>query len=149
MKIISDYKELAGRTFNTIRECAEEEAKIDAQRAETAEKNLSKQRKEFADAIDLADQKVRGAYENYEKVKQEVQKILEDSNAKMNKLINDATTIIREAEKERRDAILNYTSKFGTYQKVYTGNRAIEECQRMENQIASNWGNIVNSFLNI
>ena len=51
MKIISDYKELAGRTFNTIRECAEEEAKIDAQRAETAEKNLSKQRKEFADAI--------------------------------------------------------------------------------------------------
>lgn len=148
MKIISDYKELAGKTFTTIKECAEEEARIDALRAETAKKDLSNQKKQCANAIDLADQKVRAAYDNYEKVKVEVAKILEESNAKMTQLINDATALIREAENERRDAILNYTSKFGTYQKVYTGNRAIEECQRMQNQIASNWGSIVNNFLN-
>ena len=147
MKIISDYKELEGKSFATIRECAEAEAQVDAVRAKNAEKASSKQRKECADAIDLADKKVKDAYDNYEKVKKEVQKILEDSNEKMTQMINSATSAIKAAEKERRDAILNYTNKFGTYQKVYTGNRAIEECQRMEKQIASNWTDIVRTFL--
>jgi hypothetical protein len=149
MRIISDYKELEGKTFTTIKACAEAEAEVDALRKQLDEKNLSKQKKDAADAIDLADKKVRDAYDNYEKVKTEVKKILEESNEKMTSLINTATTTIREAEKERRDAILNYTNKFGTYQKVYTGNRATEEFQRMEKQIASNWGNLVNTFLNL
>ena len=38
MKIVSEYKELEGRVFNTVGECAEAEGLIEVQRAELAEK---------------------------------------------------------------------------------------------------------------
>lgn len=148
MKIVSDYKELEGKTFNSIRECAEAEAAIDKQRAESNKAAVSKKKKELADAVDVADKQVEKAYEQYNTVRVEVQKILEESNAKMQKMLNDAAQVVREAEQAKRDAIIKYTEQFGPYQKVYTGNRALQEFQRIEDQFNSTFANIVNQFLN-
>lgn len=149
MKIVSDYKELEGKTFTSIRECAEAEAAIDKQRAESNKAMVSKKKKELADAVDVADKQVEKAYEQYNTVRVEVQKILEESNAKMQKMLNDAAQVVREAEQAKRDAIIKYTEQFGPYQKVYTGNRALQEFQRIEDQFNSTFANIVNQFLNL
>lgn len=149
MKIISEYEELKGKTFSTIKQCAEEEARIDALRAESAKKDLSNQKKQYANAIEAADKKVKEAYDNYETAKKKVREILEESNKQMTDLISDAANKIKEAESERKGAILDYTSKFGIYQKVYTGDRAIEEYARFEKSLSNDWGNLVNKFLGI
>lgn len=149
MKIISEYEELKGKIFSTIEQCAEEEARIDALRAESAKQDLSKQRKQYANAIEDADKKVKEAYDNYETVKEKVREILEESNKQMTDLISEASSKIKEAESERRHAILDYTSKFGIYLKVRTKDRAVEDYTRFEKSLSDDWNNLVNKFLGI
>jgi hypothetical protein len=122
MKIISEYAELKGKEFNSIRECAEAEASVDAKRA-----------------VALADQKVAEAYANYESVKKEVQKLLEESNAQMTKMITDATNLVKEAEKCKRDAILKYNNSSNISKKSTS--------ERLESQLPSTWGEVINAFI--
>ena len=81
MKIVSEYKELEGQTFDTIEECAKAEAVVDERKVATQKLLDSKKKRALSKVIEDADQQVLAAYANYEKVKKEVQRILEESHA--------------------------------------------------------------------
>ena len=147
MKIVSEYKELEGQTFDTIEECAKAEAVVDERKVATQKLLDSKKKRALSKVIEDADQQVLDAYANYEKVKKEVQRILEESNNQMTKMLTDAADKIKSAEKTRRDAILEYTKNYGSYQKVYSGERAVKECERLEAQFADSLGDVINAFI--
>lgn len=149
VKIISEYKELEGQTFNTVQECTDAEAKIEERRAEIASNeklSVTKRKKELAKAISNADAAVQKAYQDYETAKATVRKILEESNEQMMNIINPAKEAITNAEKLRMDAILAYTKEFGSYQSVYTGERAVEEFNRATRPAIS-FADIIKAFI--
>ena len=152
MKIISELKELEGQTFANVLACAAAEESVMKSRrdAEKAKEklNASKRKKELADKVDIADADIENAYNEYEKTKDEVRKILEESNEKMCKMLEDATNKIKVAESAKRDAIMNYTKEFGTFQKVYNGDKATKEFKRIEKQLSNSFDNIIDTFLN-
>ena len=151
MKIYSDYKELEGKVFNTVRECQLAEAKVDADKASIVEQNkkteLSKKKKEAADAVSKADEALNKAYADYESAKEKVREILEKSNKQMEEVLTPAKEAVNKAEKLRAEAIQKYTSEFGAYQSVYTGERAQQELERFNKQFNSAFSDIVRAFL--
>ena len=149
MKILSEYKELAGQVFNSIDECAAAEHEIDKAKLLEKEKatKQSARKKELATAIEVAEKAVKEAYDARIKTKEEVQKILEESNKKMMAMLDDANIKVRDAEKARRDAILAYNNEFGTYQAVYTGERAQREFDRLAKQFDSTFTDMIRRFI--
>ena len=149
MKILSEYKELAGQVFDSIEDCAAAEREVDKLKHLENEKNsaITARKKQLAKDIEAADKRVKEAYDARIKTKEEVQKILEESNKKMMTMLDDANVKVREAEKERRDAILAYNNEFGTYQAVYTGERAQKEFDRLTKQFDSTFTDMIRRFI--
>ena len=89
------YSEILDKKFDTEEELHVEESK--------ARKN----KEESVERLKEAENSVKAAYENLEKVQEEVRKILESSNAKMNKMLEDANNTVKEAEKAYIKALQN------------------------------------------
>lgn len=149
MKILSDYKELAGQVFDSIEACAAAEREIDQAKnaAKVKDAEITARKKQLVKDIEIADKRVKEAYDARIKTKEEVQKILEESNKKMMTMLDDANVKVREAEKARRDAILAYNNEFGTYQAVYTGDRAQKEFDRLTKQFDSTFTDMIRRFI--
>lgn len=149
MKIFSDYKELEGQVFDTVEQCTEAEAKVEEQRKALAEqeKDKSKLKKSLAKEVDVAEENVKQAYINYDKAKEEVRKILEESNKQMTDILKPAKQAIADAEAARTEAIVNYNKQCGPYQKIYTGDRAMEEYKRISKQFDSIFNKLWNNFI--
>ena len=149
MKIISDYKELAGQVFDSVEKCAAEEAKIDEARekAKKAATSVANRKKALTDKVDAAEKSVKLAYDQYNKAKEEVRKILEESNKKMNEILANAEGQVTKAESDRRDAIIAYNKEFGAYQAVYTGDRAQKEFDRIIKQMDNSLTDMIRKFI--
>lgn len=134
------YSDLISKFFDTEEECVKAEKEFtEKQEAKEAERKakaslVSKEKKELSDAVEAAEAKLSKAYENYDLVKEEVKKILEESNKKALELLNPAKEAIREAQKERYTAISEFNKKYGIYTAQYTGDRAFKEFKQ-----ATNW----------
>lgn len=130
------YSEILKSLFETERECeSAEEEYLKKQQKEEAEKKakaalVSKEKKELSDAVDLAEANLSKAYENYDLVKEEVRKIIEESNKKALDILNPAKEAIKAAQKEKYTAISNFNKKYGTYTAQYTGDKAYKEFKR-------------------
>lgn len=149
MKILSEYKELAGQVFDSVEACAAAEREVDKLKQLEHEKNsaIVTRKKQLVKDIEAADKRVKEAYDARIKTKEEVKKILEESNKKMMSMLDDANVKVREAEKARRDAILAYNNEFGTYQAVYTGERAQTEFDRLTKQFDSTFTDMIRRFI--
>ena len=149
MKIVSEYKELEGQVFDTVDQCIEAEAKVEEQRKALVEqeRDKSKLKKSLAKDVDVAEEKVKQAYLNYENAKEQVRKILEESNKQMNDILKPAKQAITDAEAARTEAIVNYNKQCGPYQKIYTGDRAVEEYKRITKQFDTMWNKLWNNFI--
>lgn len=150
MKIVSEYKELEGKLFDTSEECQIAENKVDEQRKALAkkERDMSKLRKSLAAGVDKAEENLKDAYQKYEEAKKEVQKILEESEKKMNDILQPAKQAVRDAEAARTEAIVNYNKQCGPYQKIYTGDKAKEEYKRMSQHFDSIFTDFWRNFFN-
>ena len=143
------YSELLNRLFDTAEECNEAEIQYqkekeeeEARKKETA-LNISKEKKELANAVELAESALTKAYDDYEIAKEEVRKILEESNQKALDILTPAKENIKKAQEERYKAISAFNNKFGIYTTTYSGDRAWKEFKR-----ATSWINdIFNNFL--
>ena len=89
------YSEILDKKFDTEEELHVAEAKARKDKAESAER------------LKEAENAVKAAYENLEKVQGEVRKILETSNAKMNKMLEDANYTVKQAENAYIKALRN------------------------------------------
>ena len=150
MKIVSEYKELEGQVFNTVKECETAEHKVDEQRKALSkkEKDMSKLKKSLAAQVDKAEEDLKAAYQNYDEAKETAKKIVEEANKLISETLQPAKKAVRDAEAARTEAIINYNKQCGPYQKVYTGDKAKEEYLRMTEQIDSVFNSIWKNFFN-
>jgi hypothetical protein len=103
-----------------------------------AEKILEKECKKhelgkraLSQKIEEAEVALEEAYVNYDKVREEAARILDESNKQVIELLNTAKGKITEAEKARTDAIVAFNQQYGTYRANYTGERAKRESNRV------------------
>ena len=136
MKFVSDFKELNGKVFNSINECKDAESKVLKEREALAEKerDKSKLKKKLSGEVDRAEEDLKKAYANYEYAKEQVKKILEESNKQMIEILDPAKKAVEEAEEAKTRAIQNFTKECGPYQKIYTGEAAQAELDRFNKQ---------------
>lgn len=116
---------------------AEENDRQEKERIAKAER--SKQKKEYADKIEKAQSDVDKAYEDLETAKEEVREILEASNARMNKILNEAKDKVRAAEKTKMDALSEFNKRFGAYTTSYTGEKAEAEYNKLLKKFDTGW----------
>lgn len=130
------YSELLTATFNTEKECLEAEKKYkeekDKKEKEEAARvaNISKRKKELSKAIEDADAKVAEANKLYSVAKDQAAEILEKSNKQVREILDQAEANVKEAQKEKLNAILAFNKEFGSYKVTYTGEKAAEEFNR-------------------
>lgn len=133
MKIIS---ELTGKEYNTPEECLKAEElykKEQKKRADEESKKLSeisKQKKELANAIEDADKDLSEANKLYEVAKNKAAEILEKSNKEVRDILDSAKKLVKAAEEKKLNAVLKFNKEFGPYTTKYTGEKAAEEFNR-------------------
>ena len=133
------YSEQLDKVFETEKECLraekefaleqkrKEERKTQEEKAREEKALISKEKKEYADKITKAEEELKVAQENYKVAQDKAAEILEESNKQVTELLNTAQEEVKKAQRAKRDAIVAFSNKFGTYTKSYTGEKAIEE----------------------
>lgn len=124
------YSETLNKLFDSEKELKDAEKAFE-------DKNLLKEntKKELSVRIEVAEEALDAAHKNYEAVREEAAKILDESNKQVIKMMNDAKAQITEAEKARTDAIVAFNQQFGTYRANYTGERAKRESERVNKMV--------------
>ena len=141
------YSELLNKVFDSADACEIAEKKYTEEKeAEEAKKkelanSVSKEKKELSIAIEAAESNLNKAYDDYEVAKEEVRKILEESNQKALDILNPAKEAIKKAQEEKYQAISVFNKRFGLYTTQYTGDRAYKELKR-----ATSWINDLFKF---
>jgi len=143
------YSELLDKLFDTMDECINAEKTYQKEQEEKEKEKavkaqaVSKRKKELADRVEQAEEEVRKAYAEYDCLKDEAKKILDESNNKIIELLSPAVDKIKAAQRERYNAIVEFNNNFGVYSRQYTGERAFEEFKR-----ATSWAHdIINRIL--
>ena len=137
MKFVSDD----GKTYETLEACKDADEKY----AEEKKKNeialsekkaaISKRKKELADAVSIADKEVDEAYKAYDSAKEHAAKIIRKANEEANSILREAAAAVEKATEKRMNSIKDFTNEFGTYTSTYTGDKALEEYNRIINKI--------------
>lgn len=124
------YSEVLKKLFTSEKELKAAEKTFE-------DKNLQKEntKKEMSVRIEAAEEALDAAHKNYEAVREEAAKVLDESNKQVIKMMNDAKARITAAEKARTDAIVAFNQQFGTYRANYTGERAKRESDRINKMI--------------
>jgi hypothetical protein len=117
----------------TLNKLFDNEADLKAAEKVFLDKNLQKEntKKELSAKIEEAEAALDAAHKNYEVVREEATKLMDESNKQIISMMNNAKTKITEAEKARTDAIVAFNQRFGTYRANYTGERAKRESDRI------------------
>ena len=120
------YSEILNKLYESEKELK------DAEKAYN-DKNLQKEntKKELSNKIEAAEVALDAAHKNYEVVREEAAKLMDESNKQIVKMMNEAKDRITAAEKARTDAIVAFNQQFGTYRANYTGDRAKRESERI------------------
>lgn len=117
----------------TLNKLFESEKELKAAEKAYNDKNLQKEntKKELSNKIEAAEAALDAAHKNYEVVRVEAAKLMDESNKQIVKMMNEAKDRITAAEKARTDAIVAFNQQFGTYRANYTGDRAKRESERI------------------
>ena len=145
------YSELLNKNFDTEAECTEAEKAEETRLAEVEKKEtaLANEKKQLADAIDDAEAKLNLAYDKLEEARNKARELRDEYDKKVSalreELIKAQDEVLRPAKDElnvaqenKFKAIQDFNEKYGTYRKLYTGNKAAEEYARMSRTI-NNW----------
>ena len=124
------YSETLSKLFDTENELKTAERSF-------RDKNLQKEntKKELSTRIEAAEAALDAAHKNYEVVREEAAKLMDESNKQIIAMMNEAKEQITAAEKERTDAIVAFNQQFGTYRANYTGERAKRESERVNKMV--------------
>lgn len=135
------YSETLKQLFDSEEavKAAEEEHAIALKNKEELEAQqkaeISKQKKELADKIDQAKLAYDEAYESFETAKKKANDILQEAKKQAGLEVRTAQENLNKAYKDVYDAIGEFNSKFGVYNRTYTGKDAVKEFRRASNQI--------------
>lgn len=141
-----------GKVYDTVAACEEADRKFEKEQeqkalVETEKKNaLSKRKKELADNVQVAEDKVSLALEEYEKVREEARKKVATAQEEAKQMLKEAEEKYSEASNERYKAIQNFNEEFGVYTTTYTGKKALEEYNRVSRSMNRFFNNIDKYF---
>ena len=105
-------------------------------------------RKELAKKVEQADSSIEIAYDNYNKAKEEVPKLVDETKTKINQIMEPARKQIEEAEHAKYEAIKEFNSKYGVYTATYTGDKAEQHYNKMIKHFNSVFENMWKPFSN-
>lgn len=130
------YSEITKKNYNSEKECLEAEKQYALKSNEESKKQtqLSIRKKQLAKAIEEADEKVTQANKEYEIAKAEAKKVAEEADKKIDEIFTNAENKIKEAESSKFKLIQKWNEEFGTYNKTYTGKKALEEYEKAINR---------------
>lgn len=142
------YSEVLKKEFDSVEACeaAEKQYYVEQEEKQIQEVKNQQDKKQFADAVESADEKVVDAYQKleiakkkvrelYESSEKEIAELVEKRNEEMKAILEPAKKIVREAEEARYKALSEYNKHCGVYRRYYTGNRAIKELSRAINNL--------------
>lgn len=133
------YSEKLDKMFDTIEALREEESKVAIKKKKVAtqepvktEENVSNapSKKQLAAAVEVADEALKEAYSNYESAKTKVEELSKKYLAEVNNILEPAQKAVKDAEKNRYEAIRRFNDSYGAYQVTYTGARAADEMMK-------------------
>lgn len=120
---------------------AEDEAKKQKDIAENS-------RKEMARKIDEANDRIDRAYQSYDAAKKQVNDIINEAKKQVKNILDPAKKEISDAENERMEAIKEFNEKYGVYTETFSGDKAVEQYNRVLNQFNSAFENFWKPFYN-
>lgn len=123
---------------------AEKEKKALEVKLEQEKNAISKRKKELSDAIELAEEKKVVAENLYDDAKKQADKILKEAKEKANGILQTAAKNLENASADKMKAIAAFNKEFGPYKTVVTGSKAVDDYNRIVNQI----NRIFDSFWN-
>lgn len=124
------YSDVLKKVFDTPEELQKEEAA-----AKKLEVKKEESRKALSTRVEAAEKEVDAAYKHYEEICEKAAKILDEANEKVTVMLREAKDQIRSAEEEKTKAIQKFSEKFGTYTTTYTGNKALQEFQKITDRL--------------
>lgn len=137
------YSELTKKAYDTEEDCINAEkmfAEEEAKKKEEAS-NLSKEKRELAKLIEDAENELDEAYHFYTEAKEDADKIVSDAEKEAAKIIDEACTKVKAAQRKRYEAIANFNKRFGVYTAHYDGDKALKELRRSTEWINNVFGN--------
>lgn len=120
---------------------AEDEAKKQKDIAENS-------RKQMARKIDEANDRIDRAYQSYDAAKKQVNDIINEAKKQVKDILDPAKKEISDAENARMEAIKEFNEKYGVYTETFSGDKAVEQYNRVLNQFNSTFENIWKPFYN-
>lgn len=149
--------------FNAEKAYEQEKAAFEAKEAQLKAKQeednkiKSKRKKELSDKIEEASKNLDEAYKFYEAEKSKVKDILTGAQKKADdiikqarqeaqKLIDIAEKEVKKASEQKTLAISNFNKEFGPYRTVITGDKAIDEYNKLVRNFENTFSNIWKGF---
>lgn len=132
--------QIADKNFEAKVKAEKEREELEQKKAQEAmenEKNLvSKRKKELADKIEKADEAYVAACRVYDSEKVKAQQIIKEAKEKANQMLVAASKDVEKASADKMHAVAEFNKEFGKYTCVLTGSRAIEDHNRIVNEIS-------------
>lgn len=135
------WSELLQKPFDTEKEClqAEKEFKRKKAQEDVTKSAISADKKLMASKIEEADKKLKDANENYKLAKNQAAEILEKSNKEVQEILDVAKESVRQAEKDRLEAVRAFNEKYGAYTTTLTGEQATEEFNKAISKLTNDF----------
>ena len=152
-----------GKEYTSVKEClradeefdrkvAEETARKEAERKAAelalAEKKatISKRKKELSTAIETATEEVKLARVDYNKAKEDAEKIMAEARLAAQKLLDTAGKALKEANEKKVKAVAAFNKEFGPFSTILTGEDAWNEYKRVSDSLDSQFNVLKHLF---
>lgn len=126
------FSEKLNKTYDTVEALESAEKEYDEKQKSIAEANnkISNEKRKLAAAVESAEQHLADAYAYYDDTITQCKKIQEEANKQIAEKLDPAKKRVKEAEKRKYDALVEFNNKYGAYTTTVTGKRAYDEFQR-------------------
>ena len=156
--LFAEEKAHADKLAKEKAEFEAKEAKLKAA-AEEEQKTSSRRKKELSDEIEKASTFLDEAYKFYEAERAKAKDILKEAQEKADKILleakEEAKNLVSLAEKEvkkasekKTQAVSNFNKEFGPYKTVLTGDKALDEYNKLIRNFDNGFTRFWNSFWN-
>lgn len=144
------YSEKLNQLFDSQEELELAEGKKAATKKVSVNEKVAKKtaaetaptKKQLASEIELAEDALREAYSNYDAAKVKAEEVCKKFLEEINSILDPAKKAVKDAEKNRYEAIRKFNDSYGTYQVTYTGARAANDMINAINNINLSTHNI-------
>ena len=130
------YSEKLDELFDTPEDLDKAESTSKKRKKTVEVKEVSKSddaapsKKQLATEVEAADEALKEAYANYESAKTKVEELSKKYLSEVNEILEPAQKAVKDAEKNRYEAIRRFNDTYGAYQVTYTGARAADEMMK-------------------